>query len=81
MNFVIDALVQPSLTSVFEVTLWMAILHGIGGGSLGGFPRESYLAYSLWAVFVGRTTSNWMYEFQMLHRVHPARLDLVQHLE
>ena len=59
------------LSSAIEVTLWSAILAGASGGSqsFAGFPRESYLAYALWATFIGRITINWMYEFLMMNDI------------
>lgn len=77
MNFTIDALVQPILTGAIEVTLWMAILSGIGEQSLGGFGREYYLAYAIWANFVGRVTINWMYEFMMVEDVDLGRVNSI----
>jgi ABC-2 type transport system permease protein len=69
INYLIDVLVQPVISTAIEVTLWMAILTGMGVNSLGGFGREYYLAYTLWATFVGRITTNWMYEFMMLEQI------------
>jgi ABC-2 type transport system permease protein len=74
-NFAIDALVQPTLVTLVEVTLWSAILYGIGSDSLGGFGRESYIAYALWANFVGRVTINWMYEWQMMEDIDQGRIN------
>jgi ABC-2 type transport system permease protein len=48
--------------------MWSAILAGVGG-SLGGYDRASYIAYALWAIFIGRVTTNWMYEFTMLNDI------------
>jgi ABC-2 type transport system permease protein len=77
INFLIDAVVQPILSTVIEVTLWMAILTGMGTNSLGGFGREYYLAYALWATFVGRLTSNWMYEFMMLEAIDTGKVNSI----
>jgi len=64
-NFLIDAVVQPVLTAGIEAMLWSAIIAGVAGNTLGGFGREYYLGYALWANFLGRITTNWMYEFTM----------------
>ncbi len=64
-------------TSAIEVTLWMAILTGMATETLGGFGREYYLAYALWANFVGRATANWMYEFQMLDEIDSGRVNAI----
>jgi ABC-2 type transport system permease protein len=77
LNFLIDAVIQPCLTSVIEVTLWLSILSGMGKTSLGGFGREYYLAYSLFATFVGRVTANWMYEFTMLDDIDSGRINSI----
>lgn len=75
MNFVIDAVVQPVLNSGIEVALWSAMIAGMGLTTLGGFPREYYLAYALWATFVGRLTSNWMYEFNMIDEIETGKVN------
>jgi ABC-2 type transport system permease protein len=77
INFLIDALVQPILTAAIEVTLWGAILTGMNQNSLGGFGREYYLAYAMWATFIGRTTANWMYEFTMLDEIDSGRVNAI----
>jgi ABC-2 type transport system permease protein len=65
------------ITSAIEVTLWMAILTGMATETLGGFGREYYLAYALWANFVGRATANWMYEYQMVDEIDSGRVNAI----
>jgi len=77
VNFAIDAVVQPILSSGIEVVLWSAILSGMGVDQLGGFGREYYLAYAMWATFVGRATSNWLYEFNMLEDIETGRINSI----
>lgn len=77
MNFVIDALLQPILTAAIEVTLWMAILSGMAAETLGGFGRGYYLSYALWANFVGRVSSNWFYEYQMIDEIDSGRVNAI----
>lgn len=55
----------------------MAILTGMATETLGGFGREYYLAYALWANFVGRATANWMYEFQMVDEIDSGRVNAI----
>jgi ABC-2 type transport system permease protein len=55
----------------------MAILTGMGTETLGGFGREYYLAYALWANFVGRATANWMYEFQMVDQIDTGQVNAI----
>jgi ABC-2 type transport system permease protein len=77
INFLIDAVIQPCLNSIIVATLWMAIITGMGFTQLGGFGREYYLAYALWAIFVGRVTSNWMYEFNMLDDIDTGKVNSI----
>lgn len=76
-NLVIDAIIQPVVTSGIEVALWSTILSGVSGGQLGGYGRESYLAYALWATFLGRLTANWSYEFIMLDEIDSGRINTI----
>jgi ABC-2 type transport system permease protein len=55
----------------------MAILASTGQGSLGGFPRESYLAYALWAAFFARIGTSWMYEFRMIDEIDTGTVNSV----
>ena len=70
-------ILQPILSTAIEVTLWMAMLTGMGVETLGGFGREYYLGYTLWATFVGRITTNWMYEFMMLEQIETGRVNSI----
>jgi len=64
-------------STAIEVTLWMAMLTGMGKTSLGGFGREYYLAYALWATCIGRVTSNWMFEFTMLDEIDTGKVNSI----
>lgn len=69
-NFIIDAFIQPILTVGIEVLLWLAIFKTADStGLIGGFGRESYLAYAVWAPFLGRIAISWMYESMMVEEV------------
>lgn len=59
-----------------EIVMWAAILNGMGG-SLGGFSKEYYLAYALWATFLGRASANWMYEFKMMEEIDTGRINSI----
>ncbi len=74
-NYFVDVILQPVLSTTIEVTLWMALLTGMGVSSLGGYGREYYLGYTLWATFVGRVTTNWMYEFVMLEQIDTGKIN------
>lgn len=74
-NFLIDAMVQPCITAVVEIVLWMAIFKGSGATLISGYAQESYLAYALWATFVTRITTNWMYEFKMISEIEEGTIN------
>lgn len=75
LNFVADALAQPLITSWIEMLLWKAVFFGIAGSTLGGFEKEAYLAYALWAAFISRISSNWMYEFRMIEEIESGSIN------
>lgn len=51
------------------MTLWIAIFSSSGVTEINGFGKEHYLAYVLWAAFIGRITTTWMYEFRMIEEI------------
>lgn len=75
MNFFIDAVLQPSITAVVEMLLWMAIFKGAQAELIGGFDKSYYLAYALWATFIARTTANWSYEFKMIEEIDQGSIN------
>ncbi len=60
---------------LIEFTLWFAIFRGVHQLSIGGYAREYYLSYVLWAAFVARITSSWMYEFKMIEEVDSGSIN------
>ena len=76
-NLFTDAVLQPFLTGVIEVTLWSAIIASTGTGSLAGFSRASYLAYALWAAFFTRISTNWMYEYKMMEEIDSGTVNSI----
>lgn len=77
-NLFVDAILQPTLTAIVEVALWYALISSIGSGnSLGGFSREHYLHYALWAAFFARISSNWMYEFKMAEEIQSGTINVI----
>ncbi|MGZ3727284.1 MAG: ABC transporter permease, partial [Pseudobdellovibrio sp.] len=76
-NFVIDAFVQPILTVGIEVLLWIAIFKTAETGLIGGFNRENYLAYAVWAPFLGRIAISWMYESMMVEEVVSGSINTI----
>ena len=68
-------MVQPILTTGIEILLWIAVFKGANSVSIGGFGREYYLSYALWAAFFARITSSWMYEFKMVEEVSSGSIN------
>lgn len=68
---------QPVLVAILEVVVWSAIVSTTGTGTLGGYPRDSYVAYALWAAFFGRIGANWMYEFRMVEEIDSGTVNSV----
>lgn len=77
-NFIIDAFIQPILSVGVEVLLWIAIFKTAdASGLIGGFGRESYLAYAVWAPFLGRIAISWMYESMMVEEVVSGSINTI----
>ena len=76
-NFIVDAFVQPILTVGIEVLLWLAIFKTAESAQIGGFGRESYLAYAVWAPFLGRITVSWMYESMMVEEIASSTINTI----
>jgi ABC-2 type transport system permease protein len=75
VNFAVDALVQPMMSAGIEVILWLAIFRSVEGDTLAGFSKGHYLSYALWASFVARIASNWMYEFKMIEEIESGSVN------
>lgn len=77
MNLFIDAIVQPIVVAVIEITLWSAVFASTHRTTINGYPRESYLSYALWAVFFARIAANWMYEMRMIDEVDTGTINSI----
>ncbi|MCE3010248.1 MAG: ABC-2 family transporter protein [Proteobacteria bacterium] len=75
LNFFTDAIAQPVCTALIEVTLWMAVFAAAKTELIGGFPKESYLAYAIWAAFMARISVSWMYEFRMIEEIDSGSIN------
>jgi ABC-2 type transport system permease protein len=75
LNYFIDAIVQPVLTTGIEILLWFAIFKGANTDSIAGFDRANYLSYAMWAAFFARIATSWMYEFRMIEEVSSGTLN------
>jgi ABC-2 type transport system permease protein len=62
-------LLQPTITALIEMVMWVAVFAGAGGGEIAGFSREHYLAYAVWGAFLARISSNWQYEHRMIQEI------------
>jgi ABC-2 type transport system permease protein len=65
------------LTVGIEVLLWLAIFRTADSGLIGGFNRENYLAYAVWAPFLGRIAISWMYESMMVEEVVSGTINTI----
>jgi len=69
LNYFVDAIVQPTLTTGIEMLLWVAVFAGATSAEIAGFTREYYLSYALWGAFFARICTSWMYEFRMIQEI------------
>ena len=77
LNYFVDALVQPILTTGIEILLWVAVFKGAHSETIAGFTKESYLSYALWSAFFARIATSWMYEFRMIEEVSSGSINSV----
>jgi len=77
LNYFIDAIVQPLLTTGIEVLLWIAVFKGAGKSEILGFTQEYYLSYAMWAAFFSRISTSWMYEFRMIEEVSSGSINSI----
>lgn len=75
LNFFVDAIVQPALTTGIEMLLWWAIFVGAATTEIAGFGREYYLSYALWAAFFARICTSWMYEHRMVTEIDSGTIN------
>jgi ABC-2 type transport system permease protein len=75
LNYFIDALVQPILTTGIELLLWIAVFKGAQTATIAGFSENSYLSYALWSAFFARISTSWMYEFRMIEEVSSGTIN------
>lgn len=76
-NFFTDVVFQPILTSGVEMLVWLAVFKGLTTDNIGGFGLGSYLSYSLWAAFVARISTNWMYEYRMIQEIDKGTINAI----
>jgi len=76
-NFMVDAVLQPAMSVLIEITLWYAVFKSLGQTQILGFSRERYFAYALWAPFFSRIAVSWMYEFKMIDEIYSGAVNAV----
>lgn len=55
--------------------LWWAIFASTDAVLIGGYTRNDYLNYALWASFMARISVSWMYEFKMIEEVESGSIN------
>lgn len=75
MNYITDAILQPLAAALIELCLWYSVFKVNGVTQIQGFALDDYLAYILWATFVGRISTNWMYEFRMIEEIETGSIN------
>jgi ABC-2 type transport system permease protein len=76
-NLIADTMIQPLIVSLVEMTIWLAFFSSTGQTTLAGFSREAYLAYALWAAFISRVSTSWMYESLMIEDVENGTINSI----
>lgn len=69
LNYLTDAILQPTMTTVIEILLWYAVFKGAGVATINGFTKNYYLSYALWSAFFARISTSWMYEIRMIQEI------------
>lgn len=76
-NLIADTMIQPFIVGLVEITLWLAFFSSSGSTTLAGFTREYYLAYALWAAFISRISTSWMYESLMIEDIENGAVNSI----
>lgn len=74
-NFFVDAVAQPSITTLIEMLLWTAVFRAAGTDTINGFGQEAYLAYALWGSFFARIAASWTYEYRMIDEIESGSVN------
>lgn len=75
LNYFVDAVLQPLLTTGIEMLLWVAVFAGAASSEIAGFGREYYLSYALWGAFFARICTSWMYESRMIQEIDSGSIN------
>lgn len=66
---------HPVVGALIELTLWLAVFRGSGREELAGFSELHYIAYAIWAAFVARVSTTWMYESRMIEEIETGSVN------
>lgn len=75
LNYFVDAILQPTLTTCIEMLLWYAVFKSAATTEIAGFSKEYYLAYALWGAFFARICTSWMYEYRMIQEIDSGSIN------
>ena len=75
LNYFVDAVLQPTITTGIEMLLWFAVFAGAATAEIAGFGREYYLSYALWGAFFARICTSWMYEYRMIQEIDTGTIN------
>ncbi|KYG68656.1 ABC transporter permease [Bdellovibrio bacteriovorus] len=75
LNYFVDAILQPTITTGIEMLLWHAVFVGAGTAEVAGFTRDYYLSYALWGAFFARICTSWMYEYRMIQEIDTGTIN------
>ncbi|MBC7458166.1 MAG: ABC-2 family transporter protein, partial [Bdellovibrionaceae bacterium] len=70
-------MLQPSIAVGVELVMWIAIFKAGSLTEIGGFTQPMYLAYVVWAPFLGRIGISWMYESMMVEEVANGNINII----
>lgn len=76
-NLIADTIIQPVIVGLVELTLWAAFFLSSGHTTLNGFSRAYYLSYAIWAAFVSRISTSWMYESLMIEDIENGTVNAI----
>ena len=76
-NLFADTMIQPLIVCLVEMTIWITFFNSSGTTTLAGFDRQHYLSYALWASFISRVSTSWMYESLMIDDIDSGTVNSI----
>lgn len=68
---------QPATHALIETLLWLALFQAVDSTTIAGFSKENYLSYVLWAAFIARISTSWMFEFRMVEEIDSGAVNSI----